>query len=111
MVFRTTTKALKQGTAANKLFATGYCTIHSLLSCTAPVAYNAGVYGWNYDVYVIGDVTICTGYRGMPGEPLKNTAAYEEKAREICSRTQLSFVERRDALNKLITAFISEQEA
>lgn len=89
MAFRTTTKALKQGTPENKLFSVGYCAIASLLSCIEPSAYNAGVYGWNYDVYVIG----------------------EEKAREICSRTQLSFVERRDALNKLITAFISEQEA
>lgn len=109
MKFKVTTKALKQGTPANKLFATGYCALSSLLSCIEPVAYNMGMYGWNYDAYVIGDVTICTGYRGMPGKPLKNTAAYEEKAREVCNRTRLSFVERRDALNELITAFISEQ--
>ena len=25
--------------------------------------YNSGVYGWNYDVYEIGNVIICAGYR------------------------------------------------
>jgi hypothetical protein len=33
-----------------------------------PVAYSAGTYGWNFDVYEVGGVAICTGYRGMPSK-------------------------------------------
>lgn len=29
--------------------------------------YNAGMYGWNYDVYVIGGYAFVMGYRGMFG--------------------------------------------
>ena len=41
----------------------GYCEAQTLLRDVAPFAYNAGVYGWNYDAYDIGGLCIVTGYR------------------------------------------------
>ena len=59
----------------------GYCGAQYLLSGIEPDYYNAGVYGWNCDIYRIAGLTICTGYRGMIGAPAVDTAEYERKAR------------------------------
>ena len=59
----------------------GYCGAQWLLSYLTPAYYTAGVYGWNCDVYTIAGLTICTGYRGMVGEPAVLTADYEQRAR------------------------------
>lgn len=59
----------------------GYCGAQWLLSYLTPAFYTAGVYGWNCDVYTVAGLTICTGYRGMVGEPAVLTADYERRAR------------------------------
>lgn len=59
----------------------GYCDAQWLLSYLTPAYYTAGVYGWNCDIYRIAGLTICTGYRGMVGEPAVLTADYERRAR------------------------------
>lgn len=59
----------------------GYCGAQWLLSYLTPAYYTAGVYGWNCDVYTVAGLTICTGYRGMVGEPAVLTADYERRAR------------------------------
>ena len=42
----------------------GYCDMQSALKWREPNFYTAGLYGWNSDVYVIGQNTvIVTGYR------------------------------------------------
>ena len=46
-------------------FAIGYCDIQHLLRYQDKLGYTYGVYGWNFDVYKIGDCVISTGYRGM----------------------------------------------
>lgn len=53
-----------------------------LLQYHEPFAYAAGIYGWNFDVYYVYGVTICIGYRGMPGERLKAIKEYEQKAKQ-----------------------------
>ena len=58
----------------------GYCGAQWLLSYLTPAYYTAGVYGWNCDVYTVAGLTICTGYRGMVGEPAVLTADYERRA-------------------------------
>ena len=68
MKFRTTAKAVKWG--YHEIIQVGYCGAHWLLYGLHPVAYTAGVYGWNFDVYEVEGVAICTGYRGMPGKRL-----------------------------------------
>jgi hypothetical protein len=62
MKYRTTKKYVMAN--AGKVFALGYCEAQSLLRDIEPEAYTCGVYGWNCDIYNLGDgVIITTGYR------------------------------------------------
>lgn len=81
MKIKTTKKAIINSSANIKK--AGYCELQNLLHNHEPIAYTSGVYGWNFDVYEVYGVTICTGYRGMPGERLEKVSEYEEKARTI----------------------------
>lgn len=57
-----------------------YCALQDLLRFHQPDEYTAGTYGWNFDVYYLYGVAICTGYRGMPGRRAKNAHEYNGKA-------------------------------
>lgn len=81
MKYRTTRKAIVNG--CTNIKCAGFCDLQHLLQNHEPTAYTCGVYGWNFDIYEVYGVTICTGYRGMPGERLKGIAEYEQKAREV----------------------------
>ena len=84
----------------------GYCELQSLLRNHDPNAYTCGVYGWNFDIYEVYGVTICTGYRGMPGERLYHISDYEEKARNIWSyENRQSFEEKQKAVEELLKEF------
>lgn len=61
----------------------GFGQLQYLLQYHEPFAYTVGVYGWNFDIYYVYGVTICIGYRGMPGERLKCIEAYEKKAKAV----------------------------
>lgn len=91
----------------------GYCEASHLLSCYNPVGYTCGVYGWNFDVYHIivngESVWICTGYRGMVGERLKESVApYEEEARKILSDWSTGYSDKRDKLAYLIDQWLTK---
>lgn len=60
-----------------------YCAAQSLLAGMQPIGFNAGVYGWNYDVYAVGNALICTGYRNMPGKKALHLREYEIAARAL----------------------------
>ena len=84
MKYKTTRKAIVNGCANIKC--AGFCDLQYLqylLSNHEPTAYTCGVYGWNFDVYDVYGVTICTGYRGMPGERLRGISEYEQRARTL----------------------------
>jgi len=53
------------------VFCTGYCDLQKIMQHYEPSFYNAGVYGWNNDTYVIyadgQSVAISTGYRNTRG--------------------------------------------
>lgn len=67
-----------------KKIALGYCEAPYLLRNHEPIAYTAGIYGWNFDVYAINGVVVCTGYRGMVGSnPKVPVEEYEKRAREL----------------------------
>lgn len=87
MKVKTTIKAIRNGW--KKVFATGYCELQYIFKYEEPQFYNAGVYGWNCDVYVDykRDIAITTGYRNMIGRdiPLELINEYSEIAKEICS--------------------------
>lgn len=81
MKYKTTRKAIINGSLNIKK--AGYCNLQHLLYNHQPIAYTSGVYGWNFDVYEVYGLTICTGYRNMPGERLEHISEYEKKARAI----------------------------
>ena len=57
---RMTKTALKY----DKIYRIGYCELQKILESLSAVGYNAGVYGWNYDVYYLEEnVILITGYR------------------------------------------------
>lgn len=105
MKYKTTAKALREG--ANNLRCAGYCDLSYLLHNHAPIAYTSGVYGWNFDVYEVYGLTICTGYRGMPGKRLDGIAAAENKARDILSgeNNKMTWAEKDEAVEQLLHDF------
>ena len=79
---RVTAKCIREAkNAGAPTVCVGYCEAQHLLSGIEPDYYTTGIYGWNFDVYRIAGLTICTGYRGMIGAPAVDTAEYERKAR------------------------------
>lgn len=83
MKYKTTAKELRNEARYIRTVKAGYCDLQTLLRDVAPVAYTCGVYGWNFDVYYVNGINICTGYRGMVGERANNISEYEERAREL----------------------------
>ena len=107
MKFRTTRKEIVNG--SSDILAIGYCDAYNLLTFCDPIAYNSGVYGWNYDVYSVGNKTICTGYRNMPGRRPNNLSEYERRAREINAKMwEISNEERREQLDALRREFLAQ---
>lgn len=86
MKFRTTKKALVANVAPSSLKRVGYRCMTSLLHFQDPSSYTCGALGWNFDVYEVYGLTICTGYRNMPGEKLEYIEEYEEKAKELFNK-------------------------
>ena len=103
MKFKTTTKAIRNGSINVKC--AGYCELQYLLRGHEPIAYTCGVYGWNYDVYTVHGVTICTGYRGMPGGHLQGCTEYENKARAIWHDYKMPYEQQREQTEQLLKEF------
>lgn len=103
MKFHTTRKAIVNG--YTNIHYAGYCDLQSLLHYKEPAAYTSGVYGWNFDVYHVHGVTVCTGYRGMPGERLEGTREYEEKAKAIVNNWNMPYAEKKQAVELLLIEF------
>ena len=104
MKYKTTRKAVIAGSP--RLVSAGYCDLQTLLRYHSPVAYTSGVYGWNFDVYEIHGLTICTGYRGIPGRRANNAKEYERKAREAVER--LDWREAEAEIEHLLTEFCAQ---
>lgn len=108
MKFKTTAKAIRND--CGEKLAISYCGAHYLLRGHSPVAYTAGVYGWNFDVYIVDGVTICTGYRGMVGKSVNYDLLreYENRARELWEDRCRTWEERSEAVEKVLREFIAE---
>lgn len=96
MKYKTTAKDVKNG--YHYIIAVGYCELQSLLQYEHPVAYTAGTYGWNFDVYDVNGVAIVTGYRGMPNNKNVNCdhaliREYEQKAQGKTAREKRALLE------------------
>ena len=105
MKYKTTAKAIREGACNPR--SVGYCDLQYLLNNHSPIAYTCGVYGWNFDVYEVYGVTICTGYRGMVGPRCAGIAEYEKKAKEILSweNKEMTYDEKREAVENLLHEF------
>lgn len=82
-----------------------YCELQHLLNYKNPQYYTAGVHGWNYDVYELDGVTICTGCRRMPGNPAKGVKEFDSKAAAILSDYNTPYLEKRNQMDALISEF------
>ena len=105
MKVKTTRKAIVNG--SYNIRCAGYCDLSTLLHNHSPIAYTCGVYGWNFDVYEVYGITICTGYRGMPGKRLDGIGEYEKKAREIMDDYSRPYEERTENIENLLKEFCS----
>ena len=98
---------------ADKIYRCGYCDLQNLLWSGADY-YNAGIYGWNCDIYMYyyngKSIAICTGYRNMRGEriPSELICKYDEKAKEIRQNHNFLYDEMCNELNNLMDEFFEE---
>lgn len=106
MKFKTTRKAIVNG--STNIVCAGYCDLQTLLHNHSAIAYTCGVYGWNFDVYEVYGLTICTGYRGMPGRRANNIGEYERKARAIMDDYKRNYEERTADVEKLLIEFAKQ---
>lgn len=103
MKYKTTRKAVVNGSV--NVRCAGYCDLSDLLRNHSPIAYTCGVYGWNFDVFEVYGVTICTGYRNMPGKRLEGIREYEKKAREIWDNYSMPYETQKEETEKLLQEF------
>lgn len=93
----------------------GYCGLANVLRYRSPEYYNAGVYGWNGDYYVINeDTIIMSGYRlnNRTVRPsYETTKKYEDEARVIIADMSTNYDETKKALDELLEKFIDEMLA
>lgn len=104
MKYKTTRKAIVAGSP--RLVSVGYCGLQTLLRHHSPIAYTCGVYGWNFDVYEVNGLTICTGYFGMPGRTANNFRKYEQAAREALEC--LGWKEAEAKIERLLAEFCAQ---
>lgn len=107
----TTIKAVKNNWS--KVYRCGYCDLQYIYKYTEPQYYNAGVYGWNCDIYCDygKDIAITTGYRNMTGEriPTELIEKYSEIAKEICKNPfNKSYDDIKKALDENKEKFLDE---
>ncbi len=84
------------------VFRAGYCDVLYIMNGYEPTYYNAGVYGWNNDMYVDHrtDTIITTGYRNMRGTRIPDyiVKAFTENAKDILTARGLSYEQCRFAI-------------
>lgn len=104
MKFKTTKKAIMN--SGSKVYAIGYCNLQYLLRAYTPIAYTAGVYGWNADIYFIDSVYIVTGYR-----PFGESVDYEKQKLYNDLAASSEYYNDFDKIRLLMCAFIESIKA
>lgn len=94
-----------------KCFRVGYCDLYDVMLWHEAEYYNAGVYGWNCDIYTFGNIAVTTGYRGMTGQPVPAEILdkYTKQAQDIKHYTP--YPETVKALEENRKAFFAELAA
>ena len=106
MKSKTTQKFIRENYVC---FRCSACELQSLFNCRDADFYNSGVYGWNADVYKIGNgIAIVTGYRAwgapIPRDMLKS---FETAAESVCNDTYI-YTERKERLTALVNELSNE---
>lgn len=108
MKFKTTKSAINEGYYFK--ICIGYCDLQNLLAFENPIAYTSGRYGWNCDIYDLGNITgydtacIVTGYRpfGNIKSNYEHNKNFEEKARMIKEDYKTDYQIRKQKMQQLI---------
>lgn len=117
MKFKTTRQHMNEN--YNIAIAIDYCSAEYLLRYTQPIAYSAGVYGWNCDYYEVltktgTRVLINTGYRGLINKnnkaDYKSIKKYNDKAQAIV-RDEPDYKKQKTKINNLLQKFVTESIA
>lgn len=112
MKYKTTKTAVMNGYA--RVYCARYCQLQHLLRYSEAVAYTAGIYGWNSDIFDLGalansfaDVAICTGYRPFGRSIPEGLAEKYNKLAESLNAQNMSAGEHKRALRKLHAKFLA----
>ena len=90
-----------------RCIAVDYCGLQNLLSYSCRRYYTSGIYGWNADVFIFGNVAIVTGYRPFGNHPDYDVVKdFDRKAEFIRRDTSKTFEQKRNTIEKLINSFI-----
>ena len=113
MKYKTTRKQVKSGYST--IIEVGYCNLQYLLQYHNPEAYTTRSEGWGADVYDMdrygyGGVAIVTGYApfGNNRLPYNKLKEYDNEAKSIIQNYNMEYPEKREAIRKLVQAFITE---
>lgn len=89
-----------------RILCCNYCAMQYLLMGKYPIAYNAGIYGWNYDLYDLDGIALLTGYRGTYGQYI-NPMEEEKHARAIWEDRTLSYEKKLELIDSLLWEVIN----
>lgn len=105
MKYRITRKEIKEN--YYRVLQCRYCEMQHLLMEKQPIAYNAGMYGWNFDVYDVNGIAIVTGYRNMVGTFI-NPMEEEKQAETIWNDRTLSYADKLERIDNLLMDVINK---
>lgn len=103
-----TKTSVKKVTENYKTFYCGYCDLQNIFKRVEPNYYNSGIYGWNCDIYIFGNIAIVTGYRNLHGIRIDSSLIekYDQKAKNIIKRVFQEDIDQ--DLQKNVNEFIAE---
>lgn len=92
-------------------YSVGYCDLQFLLNAYKATYYNAGVFGWNWDGYMIDlDTVIVTGYRNTVGKPIpyEISEKYNNLAADVYKNSKFNWTETKAQLETLMAQMLEE---
>lgn len=91
----------------------GYCDLYDLTRQLKKIGYNAGIYGWNYDVFELDwNTCIITGYRTFDKGTIRLTSDFiqymDKKANKITNNNNCNYEEYEKQMDSLKNEFLRE---
>lgn len=111
---RTTRRELKDNFIC---YGFGYCALQNILYFEHTRFYTCGVYGWNFDAFVIEhkgqEICLTTGYRGIIYNDTQKISynvvkEFDSKASRIINDSTLSYDNKKIAVTALLHEFLDE---